>query len=250
MPNINMGDTQVLGIFDNITIKLLFQYFLLQIFNLYIELANESEIILTPVQSVTDQGSAGITADMGSSELDEAFGSISEVAIISGNQRAVKETTAALLVQYLFMIIEEKKHLNYNEQSVSERILRSKENEKEEITTFLRDLTDEQREIENLFKNNKLERWSKGLQKGLTQYVQDTYDEERTALEKKMQLEADLSNDASYKNLVTEMNKDIYMNEKENEMDMEQQVAQEESYLNNAIDADDGDDRDMEGELD
>ena len=31
----------------------------------------------------------------------------------------------------------------------------------------------------NLFKNHRLERWNKGLQKGLTQYVSKTYDEER-----------------------------------------------------------------------
>ena len=37
-------------------------------------------------------------------------------------------------------------------------------------------MQDDEREIENIFKNQKLGKWSKGLQKGLTQYVKDTYD--------------------------------------------------------------------------
>ena len=67
-----------------------------------------------------------------------------------------------------------------------EKVLRSKEKEKTQITDYLKYMTDEEREIENLFKNNKLERWNKGLQKGLTQYVQETYDEERELAEQEL----------------------------------------------------------------
>jgi len=62
-----------------------------------------------------------------------------------------------------------------------ERIHRAKEKEKDIITTYLKDLTDEEREVENLFKNSRLGKWSKGLQKGLRVYQKDTYDEERDA---------------------------------------------------------------------
>ena len=41
-------------------------------------------------------------------------------------------------------------------------------------------------EIENLFKNNKLERWSVGLQEGLFAYDKDTYDREMTNFDKKI----------------------------------------------------------------
>ena len=44
-------------------------------------------------------------------------------------------------------------------------------------------MTKEQREVENIFKNHRLERWNKGLQKGLTQYDRDTYDDERAQRE-------------------------------------------------------------------
>ena len=81
------------------------------------------------------------------------------------------------------------------------------EKEKEQITDFLQDLSDEERNIETIFKKHKLERWGAGLQKGLTQYVQETYDQERAALEKQALMDVKLG-----KNMfVTDMNRDIYI---------------------------------------
>ena len=58
------------------------------------------------------------------------------------------------------------------------KLLKYKETEKSEITTYLRDISDELREIENVMKNNKLGKWSKGQTKGLVTYTADTYDGE------------------------------------------------------------------------
>ena len=45
-------------------------------------------------------------------------------------------------------------------------------------------MSKEQRDIEDLLKNHRLEKWSKGLQKGLTQILGTTYDEEREERER------------------------------------------------------------------
>ena len=93
----------------------------------------------------------------------------------------------------------------------------SKEREKEDITDYLKGMTDEEREVENIFKNQKLERWSKGLQKGLTQYVQETYDEEREQAEKELIRDRKIAQ----KTGVSEMNKNIYAFD----LDMEEESA-------------------------
>jgi hypothetical protein len=54
-------------------------------------------------------------------------------------------------------------------------------------------MTDEEREIESLFKNHKLEKWNVGMQKGMTQYVKDTYDSEREQMDKQLLLEQQMS---------------------------------------------------------
>ena len=47
------------------------------------------------------------------------------------------------------------------------------------VTDRLKNLTDEERDADTILKINKLGVWSKGLQKGLTTYVKETYDDER-----------------------------------------------------------------------
>jgi flagellar biosynthesis/type III secretory pathway protein FliH len=104
----------------------------------------------------------------------------------------------------------------------------------------LKNLTDEEREIQNLFKNNKLEKWSKGLQKGLTQYVKETYDEERDALEKQALKERQLGR----KSDVTDMNKDIYALDIDDQAQLVQEIDNEVNNLNEYLGEND------DGELD
>ena len=67
-----------------------------------------------------------------------------------------------------------------------------REREKNKITSRLQGLTDEEREADTILKVNKLGLWSKGLQKGLTTYVKDNFDEEREDMEQMMQYEKKL----------------------------------------------------------
>ena len=78
--------------------------------------------------------------------------------------------------------------LSYAE--IMEKVLRSKEKEKDEMTTYLKDLTDEEREIENIHKNNKLGNWGVGLTRSIVHYDADAYDIDRDRMEKRLELNA------------------------------------------------------------
>ena len=121
-----------------------------------------------------------------------------------------------------------------------ERVLRAKEKEKDLITSFLRDLTDEERELENLFKNNKLERWSKGLQKGVTQYVKETYDEERAEMENQIRREREIGEN----NFVSNMNLNIYSMELQESENAISDIEREVNDMSGLPDDDDYGDRD------
>ena len=84
--------------------------------------------------------------------------------------------------------------------------MRAKEKEKEVMTDFLKNMTDEEREVEKLFKKHKLEQWSVGLQKGFREYEKDTYDLEREKLEKQALRDIMTNKDMT----ITDMNKDIF----------------------------------------
>jgi hypothetical protein len=98
-------------------------------------------------------------------------------------------------------------------------------------------LTKEERKIENLFKNHRLERWNKGLQKGLTQYVAKTYDEERDEREKIEIMERQI-NDRDMMGQAQTANIEIEMLEQE-QRDHEGQMIEEDVYNMNDIPDDD-----------
>tara|TARA_X000000368_G_scaffold419082_1_gene422215 strand:- start:4659 stop:10388 length:5730 start_codon:yes stop_codon:yes gene_type:complete len=129
----------------------------------------------------------------------------------------MKSTILKILINYTY---EKNILLSNNHKKIKEKITYAKEKEKEGITDYLKNLNIEEREIENIFKNNKLEKWNKGLQKGLTQYVKENYDEERDEMEAKMIKDKKLNKN----NLVNDMNKEIF------KLDMEH-----EEYTTNAI---------------
>jgi hypothetical protein len=129
------------------------------------------------------------------------------------------------------------KLLNFGYKKVKENVSYAKEKEKDLITDYLKDLSEEEREIENIFKNSKLEKWNKGLQKGVTQYVKENYDEERAALESQALKEKMLNKN----NNVTAMNKEIYMMDLEEKMKADEEIDAEENNMDNIPDDDDSD---------
>ena len=135
--------------------------------------------------------------------------------------------------------------INNGYKKVKDKINMAKEKEKDLITDFLKNLSDEEREIENILKNNKLEKWNKGMQKGITQYVKENYDEEREALEKQAIKEKKLQQN----NNVTAMNKELYDLAMDEQTTNDEAIDAEEYSMNNIPDDDDFDyDNDVDGD--
>ena len=84
-------------------------------------------------------------------------------------------------------------------------------------------MTPEEREIEDLLKNSKLEKWSVGLQKGLTQYDANFYDNERNKLEEQLLKEVKLQKLDD----VSKMNTEIYQYDLEYEDQLNKDVDNE-----------------------
>ena len=103
--------------------------------------------------------------------------------ILSGKKNKLKENIASLIFNFSSMICNDKSVIDENYETLMEKVLRSKEKEKDDITYAFKEMNDNERDIQNILKNNKLERWSKGLQKGLVQYNKSTYEEESTMME-------------------------------------------------------------------
>ena len=172
--------------------------------------------------------------DLGDSELmtasnafSEQNGDITELEIISGENKVVEDKIAKILNAFINIICNDKKVINYNYKSMMDKVLRSKEKEKDDITSYLKTMSDEEREVENIFKKQQLERWNKGLQKGLVSYQQKTYDDEREAMEKTMITDSRLSKNKD----VSEMNRDIYAFDFDNDEQASAAIEEEENRI-------------------
>ena len=155
-----------------------------------------------------------------------------------------------LLSDYIINIIEMESNnisiIDYNNKKIVDKITKSKEIEKTIITDGLRDMNDEEREIANIFKNNKLGDWNIGLQKGLTQYVKENYDAERQRLEEQAIRDKKMGD----KGIVTEMNKEIYQLEQEYDEMLQDEIDQDNFDMGMIPDDGDFDPDDVGGEDD
>jgi hypothetical protein len=211
----NDGKEEVFSIFDERLVNLLYRYYILLIFHTYIQLINISTESTTAtalplVEEISiepDTKEVKIELEeVPPTEVPPAELSFIEEATIAGAKKEITSNLSMYLITICEMLCDDKDAINYDKEIILNKILNSKEKEKDEITEYLKDLTDEERAVENIFKQHKLEKWGKGLQKGLTQYVQENYDEERETAEKELLKERELSK----KTGINEYNKDIY----------------------------------------
>jgi flagellar biosynthesis chaperone FliJ len=112
--------------------------------------------------------------------------------ILSGNKKGLKQTITQLLIVFFEILDNQKDIIDISYDEILDRVFKLKEKEKDMITDRLKGMSDELRDADTILKINKLGVWSKGLQKGLTTYVKETYDEERDFREEMEKIEKNL----------------------------------------------------------
>jgi hypothetical protein len=114
----------------------LYEYYVLRVLNDYIDLSNEPQMIVR--EELTTDG-------MLDSELT------------NGHKMTLNKETMRLLIEYLNIIIKCKKTAKMSYNDIANEIFQLKETEKYDFTDKLKDMSDEQREVDNIMKFNKLE---------------------------------------------------------------------------------------------
>ena len=198
-------------LYDDRTTKMLLNYYFYRTFKTFIDLINEKDIYVANMAKA-EETDPEVRTDVVVDAI--ATGEVDELEIVRGEKKALTGKVASLMQSMFDMVIEDKDMVDYDYDQIMERVLRAKEKEKDLITDYLKEMTDEERQIENNFKKAKLGRWGVGLQKGLVQYVAETYDQEREDLDQQIIKEMKLGKS----NLVSEMNKEIYAYEMDEAM--------------------------------
>ena len=152
--------------------------------------------------------------------------------------QSIKKCVMTVIKTMLRMVKTRKKHLNLSKDKIKSNVLKSKVKEKSGITERLRNMTAEQRKIENLLKNHKLGDWNIGQTRAIFEYSDKQYDKERNEIEKAALLEYRMGRTDD----VTMAHGDIY----ELEYLEQQSIANREEREALALDMRDEDERDGE----
>ena len=174
--NIPLSDQKILSIFDKTTSTFLYEYCMLKVYLYYINRTTRIKKTQPPTKRFSDVTTDGELADIYTGNYGD------EEDIVAGEKLEQSEKVAKLLIEMTKRFITNKSNINMSYEDIMKKINRSAEREKTDKTTRLKSFTDEQRDINTLFRSHKLGEWGKGLQKGLTQYVKETYDEERSEI--------------------------------------------------------------------
>jgi len=234
---VKLDGEEISSILDNKTTYQLFQYFFLFMIKHLFELTDDKSLLMTEVIPPMEEDIIATSLELEGDDMGEVL----ELDIVRGEQRSVREKIASIVVNMLNISKKEKNIINLNTQMIRNKINRKKDQERHKLTSNLRDMNREQREIENLFKNHRLERWNKGLQKGLTQYVGKTYDEERQDREKEQIIERQWE-DSGLLDQAISADRDIMMLEHQDIENTVQRVNDEVNDMSHIFDDDDRDD--------
>jgi hypothetical protein len=177
LTNTRVADQELYNVFDKRTATLLYEYYILQVFTEYINLTKDPTMTVKMLKSVkTDDPSLYSSDFLVEQQLKFAE---TEDIFMEGNVDKLQEDTAKLLTTYISIMMQSKKAIDISYDKVDDIIFKLKEAEKYTFTDRLRDLDDEQREVENVLKIYKLGVWSTGLSKGIREYDPENYEHEK-----------------------------------------------------------------------
>ena len=139
------------------------KFYFLYAINIYIDIVNKDE---TDLQAEISSSSNVLNDDVVES-------------MMSGRNIEIKERLSQLLIAYLKLLMSNKSILNFSDIEVKEAVIKAAEREKSKIVENLGKLSQEELQVEDILKNQKLGKWSVGLTKAIYEYDQGQYEKER-----------------------------------------------------------------------
>jgi len=227
--SIKNGDRTIRGVIDERTSRYLFEYYLLRILINYTYLTDDPDMIVTEVKSnveVTDIFSVDYVEESETKvDLGMSSRNIVDNRILTGNKKVLKEKIAELIVSFMDIFENEKQNINISYEEIQDSVFKLREREKNLVTDKLKNMTDESRNVDNVFKILKQGIYSKGLEKGLTMYDKDFYErpeeqELRYEMEKAERRIRNKNKDATDENI--DILVDEYLEQRQMEKDIEQ----------------------------
>jgi hypothetical protein len=162
--------------FDQTIVTLLIEFLFLKVIECYIKLTESSSCIVLPKKMPPKKEKSYTTLD----EIEDEYVEFTvDANIFEGNKKELQNNISDMLKTFLNIMKKQKDDINISYDSIMDKIFKLKEAEKSLFTSELKAKTEEERNVDTELKRNKLGRWNKGLQKGLTEYDENVWEEEQ-----------------------------------------------------------------------
>jgi hypothetical protein len=173
------------SIFDKTTVYELYKYCFFSALFEYISACGDVDLVRADKNDKKSKRRTKIAENMNEANslyavddnIDDLM--VEEVEIVMDNPEDLKSRVCSLLLSFLNIEEKNKASVDFTYEQILKRVGRSKDKEKQAIIKKLGNMSIEERSVENMLKNYRLERWNVGQQKGLIQYDKDTYNRER-----------------------------------------------------------------------
>jgi hypothetical protein len=236
MTAIKIGDKENYSVFDKRLVTLLYEHYILQILDEYVNLSTDSSMI-NKMLTIPERSDEVFSQDF-LIEKQLRFAE-EEQEFIKGDVLLLQENVAKLLVSFINIMKKSKSTIDRSYDNIVDENFKLKEGEKYTFTDRLKEMTEEEREVDNILKMYKLgPLWSRGLMTGA--YDPENYDQDKEVamkiaeIQKRMRREGDLQ--------VTDRNENILLDDALENMATEEMIDTEEygmSHMND--DYNDGD---------
>jgi hypothetical protein len=233
---IKNGDKVLKPVFDERTSRFLFEYYLLRILINYIELSDDSDMIVNETINQSELSDLVTVDYLEESEtridLTVSAQNVTNRQLLTGNKKDLKQRVCQLLIAFIEIMNSQKETVDTSYDEIQDRVFKLREREKDMVTDRLKRLTDEDRDVDTILKINKLNQYSKGLQKGLTTLDKDFYDEEREFRDEMVKAEKNIK---KKNNNVTDDNIEQLMDDYFEQNEVEQEIEREDNdmeYMN------------------
>jgi len=185
---IQVGGRDYYSFFDKDTINLLLEYIIFSVLHEYIIATNERDLLqLDQVEKkrdnrakISELSEPQIQSEFKQldEEYEEAYNNMTEIQINSGNREELKKRLAKMLLAFINITRKNKADIDISYENIASSIRKRRDKEKNRIVERFKNMSEDERKVEDLKKKLKMDEWNVGTQKGIFVYDKNTSNRE------------------------------------------------------------------------
>jgi hypothetical protein len=181
---IQVGGRDYYSFFDRDTVQLLLEYIFLSVLHEYIIATDDRDLLqLDQVEKkranrrrIAEGAEPTMTAELPDldEEYEEVYGNLLEIQIQAGNRDELKTRVAKMLLAFISITRKNKTEIDISYENIAAAIRKRKEKEKNRIVERFKNMSEDERKVEDMKKRLKMDEWNIGTQRGIFKYDQAT----------------------------------------------------------------------------